>query len=87
MESSVDVIRSCLDSIHQISDEVSDATVYLDAGCSEAFQFLGALPLLLELGVRAVCSLENMSPLDVVSFDFHLKTGWCKCCISCSSHL
>ncbi|KAL6007542.1 hypothetical protein ACLOJK_033040 [Asimina triloba] len=66
MESSVDVIRSCLDSIHQIADEIADAIVYLDAGCSEAFQLLGALPTLLELGARAVCSLENMSPLDVV---------------------
>ncbi|KAK1266946.1 hypothetical protein QJS04_geneDACA000384 [Acorus gramineus] len=60
-----DVIRSCLDSIRQISDQVSDAILYLDAGCLEAFQFLGAFPLLLELGVRAVCSLENMTPLDV----------------------
>ncbi|XXG47052.1 hypothetical protein AAC387_Pa02g1759 [Persea americana] len=63
---SADVIRSCLDSIHQISDELSDAILYLDAGCSEAFQFLGAFSLLLELGVRAVCSLENMSSLDIV---------------------
>ncbi|KAH7671219.1 Sec1-like protein [Dioscorea alata] len=66
MASAIDVLRSCLDSIRQISDEVSDAVVYLDAGCLEAFQFIGAFPLLLQLGVRAVCSLENMSSLDIV---------------------
>ncbi|KAJ0973285.1 hypothetical protein J5N97_021244 [Dioscorea zingiberensis] len=63
---SIDVLRSCLDSIRQISDQVSDAVVYLDAGCLEAFQFIGAFPLLLQLGVRAVCSLENMSSLDII---------------------
>lgn len=47
--------------------------MYLDAGCLEAFQFIGAFPLLLQLGVRAVCSLENMSSLDTVRvFLFHL---------------
>ncbi|KAM0940481.1 putative sec1-like protein [Dioscorea sansibarensis] len=66
MACSIDVLRSCLDSIRQISDEVSDAVVYLDAGCLEAFQFIGAFPLLLQLGVRAVCSLENMSSLDII---------------------
>lgn len=64
---SVDLIKSCLDSIRQISDEIENAVVYLDAGCLEAFQFVGAFPLLLELGVRSVCSLENMSPLDITA--------------------
>lgn len=64
---SVDLIRSCLDSIHQISEEIADSVLYLDAGCLEAFQFIGAFPLLLELGVRSVCSLENMSSLDITT--------------------
>ncbi|KAF8745066.1 hypothetical protein HU200_013480 [Digitaria exilis] len=38
----------------------------------EAFQFIGAFPLLLELGARAVCSLESASPLDAVA-DWHSK--------------
>ncbi|XAR49536.1 hypothetical protein NMG60_11032773 [Bertholletia excelsa] len=62
----VDVIISCLDSIRQISEHIEGATIYLDAGCTESFQFLGAYPLLLELGVHNVCSLENMSSLDMV---------------------
>ncbi|KAL6975935.1 Sec1 domain-containing protein mip3 [Sarracenia purpurea var. burkii] len=62
----VDVIICCLDSIRQISVHIEGATVYLDAGCTESFQFLGAYPLLLELGVQSVCSLENMSSLDMV---------------------
>ncbi|PIN22897.1 hypothetical protein CDL12_04390 [Handroanthus impetiginosus] len=63
---SVDVIKCCLDSIRQISENINDALVYLDAGSTESFQFLGAFPLFLELGARAVCSLENMSALDKV---------------------
>ncbi|CAA7398274.1 unnamed protein product [Spirodela intermedia] len=63
----VDVIKSCLDSIRQLSDDVVDAVIYLDGGCLEAFQFIGAFSLLLELKVRAVCSLESMSPLDTVA--------------------
>nr|AAX96471.1 hypothetical protein [Oryza sativa Japonica Group] len=63
---SVDLIAACLDSIRQIGDEIADALVYLDAGTLEAFQFIGAFPLLLELGARAICSLENASPLDAV---------------------
>ncbi|KAA8524230.1 hypothetical protein F0562_010653 [Nyssa sinensis] len=62
----VDVIKCCLDSIRQISAHIDGAIVYLDAGCTESFQFIGALPLLLELGVCAVCSLENMSSFDMV---------------------
>ncbi|KAI3968281.1 hypothetical protein MKW92_049216 [Papaver armeniacum] len=61
-----DVAKSCLDSIRQISEEVEGAVIYLDAGCTEAFQFIGAVPLLLELGACAVCSLENASALDAV---------------------
>ncbi|XP_028091578.1 uncharacterized protein LOC114291888 [Camellia sinensis] len=49
-----------------ISEHIEDATVYLDAGCTESFEFLGAYPLLLEVGAHAVCSLENMSSLDMV---------------------
>lgn len=63
---SIDLIRACLDSIRQISDQIVDAAVYLDAGSLEAFQFIGAFPVLLELGARSVCSLENMSSLDII---------------------
>ncbi|KAF6143116.1 hypothetical protein GIB67_041184 [Kingdonia uniflora] len=62
-----DVIRSSLDSIRQISEHLKDTIIYLDAGCTEAFQFLGAFPLLLELGASAVCSLENINSLDTVA--------------------
>ncbi|KAK6134324.1 hypothetical protein DH2020_031947 [Rehmannia glutinosa] len=62
----VDVIKCCLDSIRQISENINDSIVYLDAGSTESFQFLGALPLFLELGARAVCSLENNSALEKV---------------------
>ncbi|KAG6419450.1 hypothetical protein SASPL_121672 [Salvia splendens] len=62
----VDVIKCCHDSIRQASENIKDAIVYLDAGTAESFQFLGAFPLLLELGARAVCSLENMSVVDKV---------------------
>jgi len=66
----------------QISKHIQDATVYLDAGSTESFQFLGAYPVLLELGARAICSLENMCALDVVSTGFILD-----CCPSCLSVL
>nr|CAB3491022.1 unnamed protein product [Digitaria exilis] len=69
---SVDLIATCLDSIRQIGDEIADTIVYVDAGTMEAFQFIGAFPLLLELGARAVCSLESASPLDAVA-DWHSK--------------
>ncbi|KAK4577813.1 hypothetical protein RGQ29_028080 [Quercus rubra] len=62
----VDVTKSCIDSISQISEHIEDATLYLDAGSTESFQFIGAFPVLLDLGVRAVCSLENMCSLDAV---------------------
>ncbi|XP_064942513.1 sec1 family domain-containing protein MIP3-like isoform X1 [Musa acuminata AAA Group] len=64
---SADLIRSCIDSIRQISDQLADSILYLDAGCLEAFQFIGSFPVLLELGVHAVCSLENTSPLDMTT--------------------
>ncbi|XP_004303192.1 PREDICTED: sec1 family domain-containing protein MIP3 isoform X1 [Fragaria vesca subsp. vesca] len=60
----VDVTKSCLDSITQISEHIEGAVVYLDAGSTESFQFIGAFPLLLNHGVRAICSLESMSSLD-----------------------
>nr|KYP67757.1 Sec1 family domain-containing protein 2 [Cajanus cajan] len=62
----VDVIKSCIDSIRQISEHIQGAIVYLDAGSVESFQLIGAYPVLLELGARAICSLENMSALDAV---------------------
>ncbi|KDO63394.1 hypothetical protein CISIN_1g0039652mg, partial [Citrus sinensis] len=62
----LDVTKSCIDSIKQISEHIKDAILYLDSGCTESFQLIGAFPVLLELGVRAVCCLENMSPLDSV---------------------
>ncbi|XP_031273797.1 sec1 family domain-containing protein MIP3-like [Pistacia vera] len=62
----VDVTKCCVDSIRQISEHIEDATLYIDSGCTESFQFIGAFPVLLELGVRAVCSLENMCALDAV---------------------
>ncbi|WOL11174.1 sec1 family domain-containing protein MIP3 isoform X1 [Canna indica] len=61
---SADLIRSCIDSIRQIKEHLADSILYIDAGCLEAFQFIGAFPVLLELGVHVVCSLENASPLD-----------------------
>ncbi|EPS71932.1 hypothetical protein M569_02824, partial [Genlisea aurea] len=62
----VDLIRCCLDSIRQISENIDDAIVYLDAGSTESFQLIEAFPLFLELGARAVCSLESISALDKV---------------------
>ncbi|CAN6295337.1 unnamed protein product [Urochloa humidicola] len=72
---SVDLIAACLDSIRQIRDEIADTIVYVDAGTLEAFQFIGAFSLLFELGARAVCSLENASPLDAV-VDLHSKFAY-----------
>ncbi|KAJ4963150.1 hypothetical protein NE237_023089 [Protea cynaroides] len=82
----VHVIKLCLDSIRQISDQIEDAILYLDAGCTEAFQFLGAFPLLLELGARAICSLENMSALDIV-VDWNSNFGSAKKMVVIISHL
>jgi len=64
----------CLDSIPQIflvfflqvADEVEGGILYVDSGAGEALHFMGGLPFILQLGVRAVCSLENASPLDAV---------------------
>ncbi|KAK9676946.1 hypothetical protein RND81_11G112000 [Saponaria officinalis] len=63
----IDVIKSAIDAIHQISESLEGATIYLDAGCTESFQLLGAFPLFLEHGARAVCCLENLSSLDMVA--------------------
>ncbi|KAL6570788.1 hypothetical protein OROGR_000338 [Orobanche gracilis] len=62
----VDVIKCCLDCIRKVSENIKDAVVYLDAGSTESFQFIGAFPVLLELGARAVCSLENIPSLEKV---------------------
>ncbi|CAN6320232.1 unnamed protein product [Urochloa humidicola] len=72
---SVDLTAACLDSIRQIRDEIADTIVYIDAGTLEAFQFIGAFSLLFELGARAVCSLENASPLDAVA-DLHSRFAY-----------
>ncbi|KAI6673105.1 hypothetical protein NL676_001011 [Syzygium grande] len=62
----VDVAKCCLDSLSGILEHIKDATLYIDGGCTESFQYLGAFPLPLSVGARSVCSLENMSPLDMV---------------------
>lgn len=69
----IDVTKHCLDSISQISEHIEGAILYIDAGCTESFQFMGAFPLLLDLGVRAVCSLENMCALDA-AVDWNAKS-------------
>ena len=63
----------------QISEHIEGAIVYLDAGSTESFQFIGAYPILLDLGARAICSLESMSVLDAVSIRFHMlpKLSFC----------
>ncbi|KAG6508939.1 hypothetical protein ZIOFF_034321 [Zingiber officinale] len=71
---SADLIRSCRDSILQISDKLADSILYLDAGCLEAFQFIGAFKVLLELGVHSICSLENASPLDAIAHSVHVDS-------------
>ncbi|KAA3456145.1 sec1 family domain-containing protein MIP3 isoform X1 [Gossypium australe] len=63
----IDVTKSCLDSIRQISEHIEGSIVYLDAGCTESLQLVGAFPLFLDLGARAVCSSENMCALDAVA--------------------
>lgn len=67
MLSTFDRILKLSTFVLQIEEHVKDAIVYIDAGCTESFQLAGAFPLFLELGARAVCSLENMTPLDAVS--------------------
>lgn len=66
------MINCCLDSIRELSEELKGAVVYLDAGCTESFKFLGAFPVLLEMGVLSVCSLESMSSLDM-AIDWNQK--------------
>ncbi|MCD9639086.1 Sec1 domain-containing protein mip3 [Datura stramonium] len=82
----VDVIKCCMDSIRQMSDEIRDAIIYLDAGCTESFEFLGAFSLLLELGAHAICSLEKMSPLDKV-VDWNSTSGPAKKIVVITSRL
>lgn len=60
----------------QMSDEIRDAIIYLDSGCTESFEYLGAFSLFLELGAHAICSLEKISPLDKVSIVALILVGW-----------
>nr|AAD21736.1 unknown protein [Arabidopsis thaliana]AAM15390.1 unknown protein [Arabidopsis thaliana] len=82
----IDVAISCLNSIREIEEDVKDAIVYIDAGCTESFQFVGAFPLFLELGARAVCSLENMTSLDAVA-DWNSKSDCAKRIVIMTSRL
>lgn len=82
----VDVIKCCMDSIRQISDEIRDAIIYLDAGCTESFEYVGAFSLFLELGAHAICSLEKMSPLDKV-VDWNSTSGPAKKIVVITSRL
>ncbi|CAN4117591.1 unnamed protein product [Withania somnifera] len=81
-----DVIRCCMDSIRQMSDEITDAIIYLDAGCTESFEYVGAFSLFLELGAHAICSLEKMSPLDKV-VDWNSTSGPAKKIVVMTSRL
>lgn len=83
---SIDVIKCVLDSIRQNADDIREAIVYLDAGCSESFQMVGAFSLLLELGARAVCNLEKVSPFDQV-IDWNLKLDPAEKVVIFTSHL
>ncbi|PWA95182.1 Sec1-like protein [Artemisia annua] len=69
----VNVINCCLDSIQQISEQLKGSVIYLDAGCVESFKFIGAFPLLLDMGVVAVSTLETMSSLNT-AIDWNHKT-------------
>ncbi|KAL8228322.1 hypothetical protein R6Q57_015906 [Mikania cordata] len=87
----VNVINCCLDSIREISEELKDAIVYLDAGCTESFKFLGAFPILLKMGVLAVCSLESTSsPNSVIDWnqksDVPTKVVFFTCRLLSDSH-
>ncbi|CAM6014712.1 unnamed protein product [Sphagnum balticum] len=62
----VDLVRECQRCIAKVADEVEGGILYVDSGAGEALHFIGGLPFILQLGVRAVCSLENASPLDAV---------------------
>ncbi|KAI4319742.1 hypothetical protein MLD38_033306 [Melastoma candidum] len=72
----VDVSKTCLDSIGRVGELLKDSVLYLDSGCAECFQYIGAFPLLLDHGVRAVCSLEDLAPLGtVVNWTSKLQAG------------
>lgn len=45
---------------------IHDALVYLDAGAAEAAHLSLGLSFFYHSGARAVCALENASPLDQV---------------------
>jgi hypothetical protein len=62
----VDLVRECQRCIAKVADEVEGGILYVDSGAGEALHFMGGLPFILQLGVRAVCSLEIASPLDAV---------------------
>ena len=55
---------------------IHDALVYLDAGAAEAAHLSLGLSFFYHSGARAVCSLENASPLDQV----HIPTDLCWPC-------
>ncbi|KAL7601358.1 hypothetical protein Lser_V15G24480 [Lactuca serriola] len=64
--------KAIIDHLQHLSEELKGAVVYLDAGCIESFKFLGAFPVLLEMGVLSICSLESMSSLDM-AIDWNQK--------------
>lgn len=49
-----------------MADEVEGGLLYVDEGAGESLHYMGGLPFVLQLGIRAICSLENASPLDAV---------------------
>ncbi len=50
----------------QVVDEVEGGILYVDSRAGEALHSMGALPFIVRLGVRVVCSLENASPFCAV---------------------
>ncbi|KAL3692631.1 hypothetical protein R1sor_006282 [Riccia sorocarpa] len=60
----VDLIQEAQRAIGLLAEDVEDGLFYMDDGAGESFHFSGGLPTLLELGARAICSLENASVLD-----------------------
>ncbi|CAM6109519.1 unnamed protein product [Calypogeia fissa] len=60
----LDLIQECQRCLALVQEDVEDGILYMDAGAGEAFHFNGGLPSMLELGARAICSLEQASPFD-----------------------
>lgn len=60
----VDLVRECQRCLAQVADEVEGGLLYVDEGAGESLHYMGGLPFVLQLGIRAICSLENASPLD-----------------------